>query len=139
MNTAVDDLRVHAGARDVFADLVDDQDVNLRGRELGHPRFHLAQNLFFLRDHGGESLTSADGREPCGFMERPFLDGEAAENFAAGENTRANAANHFFEAQAVRIGVISLRAGEFAQTDRHHLKETAFEGAHEICVPLDAG
>jgi len=72
-------------------------------------------------------------------MEGAFLNGEAAEDFAGGENAGADAADHFFEADAVGEGVIILRAGEFAEADGHHLKEAAFDAAGEICVPLDAG
>src|SRR5579862_6079898 len=42
------------------------------------------------------------------------------------------------QAQLVGVGVVTLCAGELAQTDGHHFEQTAFDLAAEVGVPFDA-
>ncbi len=139
LDAAVDDFGVHAGAGDVFADFVNDEDVDFRGGEFGHPGFDFTENFFLLGNHGCEALGGADSGKAGGFVKSTFLNGEAAEDFTAGEDASADAADHLFEANAVRVCVVSLGSGKFAEADGHHLEEAAFERAHEIGMPFDAG
>ena len=67
-----------------------------------------------------------------------FQNRQAAQNFSALQNLPADGADHVFQAQAIRVGVIALRAGEFAEADGHHLKQAALDLAGEIGVPFHA-
>jgi len=58
VDAAIDHLGIHAGTADVFADFVDDEDVDFGGGEFGHPGFHFPEDGFFLGDHAGETLRS---------------------------------------------------------------------------------
>jgi len=62
----------------------------------------------------------------------------AADHFSRFEHMPPGSANHMFKTQTLRMGVILLRPGKLAKTDRHHLHEPAFEPAVERGVPLDA-
>ena len=52
------------------------------------------------------------------------------------QHLTADCANDVFQAELVCVGVISLRAGELAQADRHHLEQPALDLSGEIGVPL---
>ncbi len=99
-----------------------------------HPRLHQRQKLLFLALH----LIDRDRGELGGVVVGVLQNREAAEDFAALQDLAADGADHMFEAELVRIGVITLGAGEFAEADRHHLEEAAFDFAREIGVPFDA-
>ncbi len=63
---------------------------------------------------------------------------EAAQNLARLQHLPAHADHHVFQAQAIGVGMVALRSGEFSEPDRHHLEQSALDPAREIGVPLDA-
>ena len=65
-----------------------------------------------------------------------FENGQAAENFSALQYLAAHGADHVLQSQTIRVGVITLRAREFAEADGHHLKEAALDFAREIGMPF---
>jgi len=65
-------------------------------------------------------------------------DREAAQNLAGLQHLPADAGDHMLQAHRVRIGVIALRAGEFPESDGHHLNQPALDLAGKIGMPFDA-
>src|SRR5438067_1025910 len=51
VDAAVYDLRIHPGTADVLSDLIDNENVDLRRRELRHPGLYFGQEFLLLSHH----------------------------------------------------------------------------------------
>src|SRR5581483_7915381 len=129
---AVGDLGVHAGAADVLADFVKDQNIEVGG-DFGHPGLHQRQVLFFALFHGFHGHRIQFRGVVVGILH----NGETAQNFAGLQHLASYAANHVLQAQTIGVGMVALRAREFADADGHHFEQAALNGSGEIGMPLD--
>ena len=134
VDAAVDHLGVHAGAADVLADLVQDQDVEV------HRESCAIQDFTSARFSSSRCSMTSTGTASSlrGVVVGVFENRQAAQNLARLQHLPPDAADDVLQAQLVGVGVVALRAGELAESDGHHLEQAAFDLAREIGVPLDA-
>src|SRR5579872_6446797 len=133
VDPSIDHLGIHSGPTDVLSDLVHDQNVELRNRDLAHPALDQGEQLFFPGLH----LLDRYGGQLRGVVIGIFEDGQASKNLAGCEHLPPDCADYMFQAELVGVGVVTLRAGKLAEANRHHFEQSAFDLAGEIGVPLD--
>jgi hypothetical protein len=135
VDAPADDVRIHAGAADVLADGIDDEDVHFRKRQRGHPRARLLQQRRLLT----RNLVAAQHRHACEPV-RAILDQAHAIHARQAAEHRGR---HLGQCRLVpepRCPVVTRRGSlDLPQSDRGHLQEAAAErGALEVRVRLDA-
>jgi len=131
---AADDVGVHSAATDVFADLVEQQDV---GRLKGQPRDPLfgqdEQLLLAIFEFVGCNGLNF-GRFIVGVLD----DADSGDDAAFGEDFAGDAADDLTEAVVHDGAVIDFCAFVLAQADEHHFHQARFDIADEIRMRLDA-
>ena len=131
---AADNVGVHAGAADVLADLVDDQDVDFLEGQLRHPLTGLDEQFFFAVFE----FVGRDGGDLGGLVVAVFNDRHAGDNAAPRQNFARDAANDLAKAVVHDRAVIDFCTFVFAQADQHHLHQAAFDVADETRVWFDS-
>ena len=71
-------------------------------------------------------------------MESVFENRQTAQDLARTQHLTPHGANHGLKADPPRMHVIIFGSGPFAQTDRHHLIQPAFNLPGKIGVLFDA-
>ena len=133
---AADDVGVHAGAADVLADLVDDEQVGL-GETAAGPASRLARTS---SSSSRGSKSSGRHRLDAGRLVVGVLDDAQAErDRGACAHVPADRAHHLVVGLFQQDAVIVERAGVLAQADHHHLHQAALDRAVKAGVRLDPG
>src|SRR5262249_33735622 len=125
---ATDHIGIHAAAADVFAHLIDDQQIDfLEGQEGHHlPRFldeHVLHRLDFL---------AWQDRNLAGVVELILEDADAAQHRRITDDLPGDAANRLLIADPRRGHVHRVRALLLSEPDDGHLHDAAAESAAEV-------
>ena len=90
MNPSTGDVRVHAGAADVFANVIDDQQVDVLDGKFGHEALGLAEQFGFASFH----VLREQGRNTRRLMELVFHNAETSDDRRAFQNNPPDRAQH---------------------------------------------
>src|SRR5262249_34358248 len=128
-----DDVGVHPRARDVLADLLDDQDVDRRGREARHPLSRaLWQTALAVLE-----IRGVEGFDPRRLVVSVLDDPDAEADARLGQHLPPDRRDHLLVA-VVDVGPVVLDGAlVFAEPDRHHLEETGLDRALEVSVWIE--
>lgn len=131
---ASDDIGIHAGAAEVFADLVHDQDVGSIERQACHPASgHVEQfGLARFKPFG------LDRFDQGGFIMGVLDNSQTAADPDLAEDLMGDAAHDAIEAMVDDGSVIDFGSGMFSQADEHHLHQAAFESSCETGMRFDS-
>ncbi len=131
---ATDDIRVHARATDVLADLINDQQVTRANGQAGQPAARQPEQFHFPFE---EVLWGHGLNEPCLFM-RILDDREPRQNSTLLQHDLADGANDLKKTVVLDRAMIDLGPFVFAKPDEHHLVESGFDLSDESRMRLDA-
>ena len=134
LDAAADDVGIDAGAADVFAHLIYDEEIDFFKGDEGHEAAGLLAEFGFAF----EDLVARNKVKGGGFVVMIFEDGEAGEDGGVRENDLGHFANDFFVAEAAGGNVHGGGAFFFAEADDAHFDKAAPDGAEEIGVWFDA-
>jgi hypothetical protein len=130
-----DDVGVHAGAADVLAEVVHDQQINLVERKSGQQTFRFGEEFGLAP----LDLVGGEEGEPRSFVALVLDDAQAAQHGHFVQRDLHRAPEDFLVAVMARRAVVLRGAGALAKADDEHLDQAAAEGvAEEIGVGLDA-
>jgi hypothetical protein len=135
VDPAANDVRVHARAADVLADLVEDEHVDLGKGQGRHPGAGLAQQLGLA----GLDVLAVHHLDPGQAVAAVFHEPDAEDPRQLRQDDGRGLAQHGLVAMARRGAVALERALGLAEADRRHLQQPAAEGrAREVGVRLHA-
>lgn len=134
VHAAADDIWIEAGAADVFADAIDDEEIDFLKGEAGHE----FAGAFQERALAGFDFAGGNDFEGGSLVILIFEDGDAAEHWGFREGDAGHVADDAFMAEAAGGAVHRFGADFFAETDDGHFDKAAAEGAEEIGVGFDA-
>ena len=135
VDAAADDVGVHAGAGDVLAHRVDDEDVDAREGERRHQRARLGEERRFAIGNrlGRDRLDAGE------LVQAVLDDADRGDQLHVGQRHLGDRGQHGLEAEASGGAVARGRAFRSAEADGRHLQDAAAEArALEVGVRLDA-
>ena len=131
---ASDHIGVHTGPTDLFADLIQQQDIDLGKRQLGHPAFGHRQEFGFAR----LELFGRNRFDPSRLVVGVLENGKSPADTTLIEDFSSHTADNLIKTVIDDRSVVDLRPFVFAKPDEHHLHQPAFDGAGEPSVCLNA-
>lgn len=134
VDPSASDIRVEAGAAHIFADIIDNQEVNFLEGQAGHQSPRLFQKRRFARF----DLSSGDELDGGGFVALVFQDRDAAKDGRIAQHNAGKVTNDAFMAKAGGGDMHGSGAFLFTEADDGHFDQAASDGPVEIGMGFDA-